>query len=255
MAVELYTRIEDYLDGALGEQERLAFEAELRADPALASALATVRETRERLRRQWADESADDALLDTLKLLGAEHFQAARSADKKSGGARMFRLPQAWWAAAAATVAVLIAAWFFLRPPAHERLYAEYREFPEADFTVRGADPSGRQLQDAAEAFNRRDYAAALPAFQNYLSSQPDDAEARLYEGLCYLEMKQYVAAAAVFQQLGTTPNAWADEANWFLALGYLRQNKRPECVRALEGIRAESSRYQQAQTLLARLK
>ncbi|MBK8922273.1 MAG: tetratricopeptide repeat protein [Saprospirales bacterium] len=254
MAVELYTRIEDYLDGVMNAQARQAFEAELHADPALAEALATVQEARERLRRQWMDEQADTALLSTLYQLGKSHFTGSSPADKKSGGgARIFRLPQAWWAAAAA-MAILVVAWFFWRPPAQERLYVQYRAFPEADFAVRGGGSAEQPLQLAAEAFNREDYAAALPALRNYLQRWPDDTEARMFAGFCYMELKQFDAATTIFEQIGGSANAWSDEANWSLALAYLRQNKRSECIVALETIAPANGRYGDAQDLLKRL-
>lgn len=254
MAPELYTKIEDYLDDALGEQERRAFEADARTDSALAETLNLVREARQRLVAQWADEPADTALLETLKQVGATHFKSGTGSGQSGAGGRMFRLAPTWWAAAAALAATVVAAWFFLRPPTNERLYAQYGAFPEADFTVRGDEPGFGDLSAAEATFNRKDYAEALRQLTAYLGNKPDDAQARLYAGLCHLELRQYDEAAAIFQQIGRSTNVWADEANWFLALAYLRQDKPADCRRILENIRPESGRYEQAASLLKEL-
>jgi len=239
-----YTQIDDYLDGALNTGERQAFEALLQTDPALAQALATVREARERLRKHWADETADAPLRQTLQSLERDFF-------KSRGQARTFQLPRIAWAAAAA-LACLAVAWFFLRPPADERLYARYRAFPEADFTTKSADVSS--LQPAATAFNATNYAGALEHLQNYLAAHPDDLEARLFAGLCYLELGRYQEADAIFQTIYGEANAWADEARWYLALSYLRQGKHRESAGLLQQIPAGSAHYQEAQKLLGEL-
>lgn len=253
MATELYTRIEDYLDDALDDQQRLAFEAEVRTDPALARQLSIVREARQRLIAQWANESADSALMNTLQQIGSEHFNSENSSGK-SGGGRLFRLAPAWWAAAAALAAAVVAAWFFLRPPSNERLFAEYGAFPEADFTVRGDNPAQNDLSPAEAAFNGKDYAEALRLLQAYLASHPEDMQARLHAGLCHLELKQYDQATAIFTEIGKSPNVWADEANWFLALTSLRQGNRAECARVLKQIPPGSGRHDQATELLTKL-
>lgn len=254
MATELYTRIEDYLDDALDDQQRLAFEAEVRSDPALARQLSVVREARQRLIAQWANEPADSALLNTLQQIGSGHFKSG-NASSQSGGGRLFRLAPAWWAAAAALAATVVAAWFFLRPPAHERLFAQYGAFPEADFTVRGDSPATNDLSAAEDAFNRKDYPDAIRLLKTYLADHPEDAQARLHAGLCHLELKQYPEATAIFTEIGGSNNVWADEANWFLALTYLRQDKRTECSRVLKQIPPDSGRYEQAKELLDKLK
>lgn len=254
MATELYTKIEDYLDDALDDQERQAFEAEVRTDPALAQQLAVVRETRQRLITQWANEPAETDLLETLQKIGSEHFKSGAGSGQTGAGGRLFRLPPGWWAAAAAVAATVIAAWFFLRPPSNERLYAQYGAFPEADFTVRGDSPATNDLSAAEAAFNRKDYAEALNLLQAYLAGHPEDAQARLHAGLCHLELKQYPEATAIFSEIGGSKNVWADEANWFLALTYLRQDKRNESARILKLIPQSSGRYEQAAELLSRI-
>ncbi len=255
MEANLYTQIEDYLDGWLNTDERQAFEAALKANPELALALTTVREARERLRKQWEQAPADAALKETLEGLGAGYFKSTGASKKLNrGGGRIFQIPPAWWAAAA-SLAILFAAWFFLRPPAQERLYTQFREFPEADFTVRNTDPGQQNLQNAAAAFNTKNYADALQKLQNQVATDPENLEARFFSGLCFLELKNYAEATAVFQPISNSANAWADEARWYLALSYLRQNQRDKCAEALRQIPENSGHFSEAQQLLGRIK
>lgn len=246
---DLYERIEDYLDGTMNEPDRRAFEAEAGADPALAAALAQLREARERLGRGWAGEAADAALRQTLREIGGPYFQSA-PAGGTGRNAPVWRL--AW--ALAAGVAVVLVAWFVLRPPAHERLYAGYRAFPPAAFTVKSDILADTGLPAATTAFNQQHYQEALTALQKYRQVNPDNLEAAFFTGLCQLELGQIPQARVVFSELADTPNAWRAEAVWYLALCYLRENDRVKCVETLQGIGPDSAHGADARALRAAL-
>ncbi|MBK8426586.1 MAG: hypothetical protein IPL27_11715 [Lewinellaceae bacterium] len=132
----------------LTEAERTAFESELQSDPALATALQQMRETRERLARQWAQEGADAELRHTLKDLGQQHFIEKQPTTRRvvSGN---------WWRAAAAAVAAILVAWF-VWPAGDEDMYERFRQFPEAGFSEKGS--SEQTLSGAEKAFNAKEY-------------------------------------------------------------------------------------------------
>lgn len=247
---ELYTRIEDYLDNRLDAEARAAFEAEARADTALAQALAALREARERLARQWAGEKADQALTATLSRLGEQHFGAAAAPPLTVRKSANFR-KLAW--AVAASVAILLM-WLFWPSNPERRLYAEYRRFPEAAFVTRGDQPDQTDLAAATEAFNRGDYDQALAILQRRLQTPPDDPEVRLFAALCQLELGQTREAAAALEQIRAAPGAWAGEATWFLALTFLKEKNRDRCAETLRQIAPGAAHYAEAQRLLAEM-
>lgn len=249
---ELYTRIEDYLDDRLDATQRAAFEAEARADPALTEALARLRETRERLARQWAGEKADADLAATLSRLGEQHFAAAPAGRPTFRKFSTFGRLAAW--AAAASVALLLA-WVFWPSAREQRLYADYRRFPEAGFVTRSNDPAQTPLARATDAFNQGDYAEALALLQQRLQTPPDDPEVRLFAALCQLELGRTREAAAAFEQIRATPGAWAGEATWYLALTYLKEKNRAQCAATLREIDPGEAHYEEAQKLMMNYK
>ncbi len=252
MEEELYTRIEDYLDDTLDAAQRAALEADVQTDPALAEALAQVREARTRLARQWTQEDADRALTGTLQEVGRQHFTSNADAMSAVVTPRA-RLPR-WWpllAAAACLVGLLI--WFF-RPAQEANLYAQYRHFPEAAFVTRATDDSAQtDLAAANTAFNAGRYADALPLLQHYLASHPKDLEKRFFAALCQLELGQTTEATTAFQQLRTAP-AYAEEATWYLALAFLKEKNNAQGGEILRQIPRSSRYYNEAQQLLGKL-
>jgi tetratricopeptide (TPR) repeat protein len=242
---ERYARIEDYLEGKLDETGRLAFEAELLTDPDLAQALLRTREAHDRLARQWASESHEQALKQTLKNMGSRHF------GEHATTRNPLRAYLKWFLAAAA---VLVALLVWLKwPSEQETLYAETRRFPAAAFTLRGN--TDQNLGKAAQAFNREDYPAALALLQNHLGNRPDDLEARFFAGLSQLELKRLEEAEATFRQLSAGRNAWAEEARWYLALTLLRKGKTGDCMDILQQIQPGGAHFAEAQTLLKALR
>jgi len=246
---DIYARIEDYLDNALSAAERTDFEAAVSADPALADALAQVREARERLAQQWTQEGAEAALRNTLKDLGKQHF----GEDKANSPTplRSTRIRR-WMAAAAAAVTLVV---WLSWPPGADALYDRYRVFPEAAFALKSGNTSAAQnLNAASKSFNAKDFVPALSVLNAHLSATPDDLEARFFAGLCQLELGQFAASEATFRQIISPENVWSGEARWYLALTYLREKKREQCKEILGQIPPSDAHHAAAQELLKKL-
>lgn len=242
---DIYTRIEDFLDNALTDAERDAFEAEVRADPALADALALAREARERFARQWKQEASEAELGKTLKTLGKQHF--GNEVLTATPTRRIWR----WAAAAAAAVALII---WLVWPPKAENLYDRYRKFPEAGFALKNGAPAAQALDAAARSFNTKDYQSALDALNIHLQTNPGDLEALFFAGLCRLELGQFAGAESAFQQILSANNAWSEEARWYLALTYLSSKRLEKCSEILRQIPPGGAHYAEAQMLLKKL-
>ncbi len=251
---ETYARIEDYLDDLLSPADRAAFEAEISANPELAADVEQVRQARERLARQWTQQADNTALTKTLQAIGQQHFSSTATPAPALTATRSAS-PGRWWLAAAAVAAAALIVWLaWPKPELPTRLYAEYRRFPEAGFTLKGSENAAQSLQSAANFFNQKNYAAALDAFQQYFSTGPDNPEARLFAGLCQLELGKTGEAESTFATLRGSSNAWADEAAWYLALTYLRSKNLEQCAAALRYIQPGQPHADEAGRLLSRL-
>ena len=253
---EIYARIEDYLDGVLSETEQADFEGDVQADPALAAALADVREARERLARQWVQSGKEAALSNTLQALGKQHFDAATTANSQQPTANGQRPSRWWWALLAALAAALLAwlAWPKGEPSA--RLYAEFRQFPQAGFTEKGwAEARGKRLAQAESDFNQKKYVEALAALQAHVVEHPTDLESKIFMGLCQLELGQTSDAIATFMSYNISGGSWVPEAKWYLALCYVRNKNWGLCAQILLDIRPGEAHYEEAQRLVKQVK
>lgn len=242
-----YALIEDYLDGLLSEAESTAFETQVQADPVLASALAEVREARERLPRQWARTDSEAQLIRILQSLGEKHF--GKSPGPATASARRF-----WWILLAAVVLALML--WFLWPKTNnspQKLYAANRHFPLASFVVKGS-ANDTSLVLAEADFNQKKYDSALTALQTYLGNESNDLEARFFAGLCQLETGNLSEAESTFLMLKSGGSVWSDEAAWYLALTYLRKGALDPCVTTLQQIAPNTPHANEAAHLLRQL-
>ena len=242
---DYYQRIEAYLDKEMTDAERRDFERDADQDTQLAAALRDVEEARARLGAAWAQTADEQALADTLRILGQQHFgRNAAAPPPPKGSARW------WWLLLALVAALTAAVLLWPKKAADQKLYAEYRHFPAARFTFKSTDYA-TTLQQAERHFNEGNYAAALEALQTHTAAHPTDLEARLFQGLCQLETGQTDAAIATFRSYNLTGGVWVYEARWYMALAYLRQKKWGLSAEMLLQISAGEPHYEQAQRLL----
>lgn len=241
-----YERIEDYLDQTMSESERKRFELDAATDPQLAATLEEVAKTRVRLRAIWVQDADEQALTNTLQTLGQQHFgknTTQTALPTKTSG-------YWWWIMIALLIALTIA--ILLWPPKapNQGLYAAYRHFPAAHFTFKSADHA-TVLQQAEQYFNDGNYAAALEALQQHTAAHPTDLEARLFLGLCQLEIGQTDAAIATFRSYNLTGGVWVYEARWYMALAYMKEKKWGLSAEMLLQINPGEPHYEEAQHLL----
>lgn len=240
--------IEEYLDGRLSEEARAALETRLAADEELAQALSLRRDMDRHLRKR--EKRAQ--LKSTLAELGQEFFKAETPA-AAPGEARRIPLHRRWYAYAAA-VLLLAAASIVLYLNLRPGLYEQYAQHAPLSLTVMSAEADALGAR-AEQAFNAGEYEDAYAALQDYVNAHPANNLARLYLGLSALETGRLDEALSIFNQIKTEAGGqWADYAQWYLALTYLKQGDKAACRTALEEIGDGSEWYEEARALLGRL-
>jgi TolA-binding protein len=261
MMEDFYEQIEDYLDGLLKDEALQAFESAVATDAELRERLAL----HQALRRSMEGAAADRGLEATLKSIGSGYFKGISNNEHRISNVergiseqKNLKIKGLWWgmAALAAVSLTVLAVLWWPKTATTEQLYAEYRAFPQATFTTQGAGDSTEQLrQNAAQAFNRGRYDEALMNLRAYLetSKGASDQEARFFLGLSRLETGDFDAAIAIFTSL--SQSSWRDEADWYLALTYLKAGRVGECKGQLARIGAENGHYKAAGALLGKLK
>ncbi|MDP1815930.1 MAG: hypothetical protein Q8K92_15895 [Leadbetterella sp.] len=163
-----------------------------------------------------------------------------------------------WWKYAAAAVVVIVGCWLvfqqFLSKPNPSELYLSYYQtYPNVIApNVRGESQENLKTK-AFMAYDSGDYEMATQLFGE-LKTQISEDYAVFYEGVSYLEVNRPKKTIALFENKKfTNSNAqFEDYRKWYLALAYLKTDKKEQAVEILKGLSiTENPQKEQALKLL----
>ncbi len=238
--------LDDYFNGLLAPDARRAVHERVETDPAFAQEFELRQQMEDWPRRQ----ARRQALASTLGTIGVEYF-AQSSAGQQPPHLKAQVNWQRWLLAAASVAILALAVWFISSPePATYRQYAQYAPLA---LTERGTAAS--TAAEAETAFNAGDYTKALTTLDRLLAEQPGNSVARLYRGLCLLELSRPSEARATLEPLAQGQSVLRADAIWYSALSYLLENNPEGCRQTLSRLSAGDDHYAQSRELLKKLK
>ncbi len=223
--------VDRYLEGSISEQERTAFEEKLLHD--------------ETLRQQ----------VDDMKLMRAGIIRASRRVALENLKALESTLPPVekkgltlwtnlWLQAAAALVIGLIT--YALWPSSiHEQelLATHFEVYPNVIMpTVRGEVPNDSTLKALAfRAYDQKQFEEAEQLF-NRIDNK--DVNILFYLGNCYIATNQPDKALPLFEVVKNDYNVFDEQAEWYIAVSYLKLEEREKAKETLNKIAASESSY-----------
>lgn len=237
--------IDRFLRGQLDHTERVAFQERCESDPEFAA---------EVKRHVMAEATARRAAREQRRA----HFNAIY--DQEATPSRgVVRRMWPYAVAVAAAVALLLLV-FWPSSQTSQALYLAYQEAPQPASFYKG-EPTGSDLTLALEAYNQADYQTAIDRLEQQLSDsvvrRPNTLH--FYLGLSYLFAfdqaantdpspdASYLPQAIQALQQVEAGSAYGQQAQWQLALAYLRANRSEEARRLLRNIVDHQGHYKQA--------
>ncbi|MFN7117180.1 MAG: tetratricopeptide repeat protein [Saprospiraceae bacterium] len=238
-------RIDRYLSGQMDQEEKKAFDAEIAANPLLEEELALQKDMANFLKRK----DQRDVLKQQLHDISNDYFKTT-----EQDQAKIVQLPRrrlSWMiAASAAAVIIFILVWQFLLSPS---LFEQYAQYPPLALAEKSAATTIDWSQTET-AFNSGNYEAAEIQLTEYLNTYPNDQLAKLYLGICKMELNKLEAAQQIFQSFSAADVSIKDYADWYFALSYLKAGDQDKSRAILQKITIDSPLYQKAQELLEKI-
>ena len=219
-----------------------------------------------------AEVRAYDELLDGLDMLHIEDFEArlqawearyhtpnAQPELRIEKGGSFLSFTKRWYAAAALACCLFLPLAYYgiMHQTQHQRTFAaHFAPAPaivmEAQRNSSAVDNGIEQLTKATHFYNDHRYSEALPLLEAYAQAHGKDVRLALYIGVCKLALEQTDAAVADLQWAAqsTDDNLAASraEAQWTLALAYLRKGEIAPCKSLLQAIINEPNHNYQKQ-------
>lgn len=241
--------IERYFEGDLSEAELKVFQERLEADEAFAEAF-----------------QLEQDLMEGIEMIGNEHLKKELKGiyqeEIKVGKAESPATPtlpakprplksRRWFLVAAALATLLLALGWLLNRPSAEGLYAAYFQ-PSFDFQEKGNN--SELIAKLDQLLKQKAYKEAIPLLDQLLKSEPDNAAFYLAKGIAFIATNKIEAGIAFLQKSKDINPIYRSEALWYNALASLKQKNIAETRRILQLIAKDSSRFREAQSLLAKI-
>lgn len=137
-----------------------------------------------------------------------------------------------------------------------ERLYTlNYEKYPNTVYSItRGDNQDDSTEKMAFVAYETSDYAGAIALFTQ-LREEKQAGYIDFYLAQSYLGEGQLENAIAFFKRISAHTADFAEEARWYLALAYLKNEDKERAVQQLKAIVSEKGyKQQEASTLLEKL-
>jgi tetratricopeptide (TPR) repeat protein len=221
------------------------FEHRLSVDHEFAAAVETYRQTREAIASH-----SDNLLRSKLNAIGAQKFDNTQVPHPPKIMSLAVQL-----SIAASILILLTAGWWIYRSVTYpenpgELFRAYYESAPIDEGTLRGGNQDHAPAwQTALSKYKTRQFEAAAADFESSLADPgfSQRSAANLYLGCCYLETNAVEKAVKCFQQI-SNESAYEQQAEWYLALAYLKQNDIAAARKELNGIVARSTHYKKTE-------
>ncbi|OQP64844.1 hypothetical protein A3860_19000 [Niastella vici] len=240
-----FNDIARYAEGEMNADERSAFEVALLADESLRNQLALYQEVHGSLQQHFGADEQRDQLQNTLQSMRGEFFGAATQP------ARV--VPMKRYLRGAVAVAAILIAVIVIWQPWKPDLFKEFSETSMVAPAERG-DAADDLLEQAVEAFNKKEYATAATLLQQVKQQDTANSTINFYYGVALLQTDKLKEARDIFNRLFAAQSAFKFEAAFYQALGYLKEGNKVACKEWLQKIPADANEYNRAQRLLQQL-
>jgi TolA-binding protein len=232
--------IEMYLGGNMPPNEKQQFKERLRQDPVLAEALRSEQVMREALRRRH-----DEQMLARFRDQSSELFQAApEAATMKPAGGRYRALALK----AAAAIAVVLVAWWLIPtpPPSAPSAYASHYKRLEytGDLSAGGQSAESQALSRAFAAYSVKNYEKTFQEAAPLTQTERYADWANLLIGSAQLEQNKVPEAVQTFRQVRQSALSLYNEAQWKIALAWLRAGQNDEAKAQLRRVASDSDNH-----------
>lgn len=220
--------IELYLLGELEPDVLQEFEAQLATDTRLQQRVELAKDLQDAL-----DDAQEEVLFsEKLSILNDKYLEEGNTQPKKE------QTPKSNQRRNIIGITLLITSimvsyfiWQQLNTPktiAPDEVFASYYEPYSSNKLARGGDNADEAYLNAIEAYDNKNYSAAITSLAQRVAAKPKEIPTQLLLGNSYLNVSPPETAKAItlFKNIAEGETIYTTSANWYLALAYLQNNQ-----------------------------
>ncbi|MBN1597937.1 MAG: hypothetical protein JW894_06555 [Bacteroidales bacterium] len=229
--------IEEYLDGSLNSKKSNAFREKMSANKQLKDEVELHRSVNEAIK--------DDALYEFRQNVKKVITKNSKRANKQI----LFIKTYIKYPVAAGIVVILgLSIWKLTTRITPSEVFNEFYKPYQTDISTRSVNQSANSVQLSYILYQEKDYEASSEILKNYLSQNYNDITAHFYYGMNALELKNYkLATTELLLVANDRSTPFKIHAQWYLAMTYLKMNKRNDAENILEKLTESDNIYTNA--------
>lgn len=155
-------------------------------------------------------------------------------------------------------LAIAIPGYLALQPSDTSALYADnFQPYPNVLAPLSRSDSDEMtELQKLMRSYERKDYNNALNQFNEYITQHPEEQNAlKFYRAIIYMELDNLELAIADLEYVLDNNRDLVDQAKWYMALTYLKDNRPEDASLVLKDLSSPENPYgQQANEILKKI-
>jgi tetratricopeptide (TPR) repeat protein len=237
--IALTELIDKYLGGELKPEEKAAFEKRLATESALSEQVALHRQIKASFKS--SGRASLLAMLEEEDARMPAYQEFAQAPDKPEARTIAFdnRSRQMYYWAAAVILLLLAPFIFIIRNNTSPQRMAD-RYIPYENQQGPANSDTADLSNKAMKHYEEENYALALPIFEKLLGTQTAaEAEVQFYKGNSHLALNHAQEAIACFEAVLNMPaNKYTEEAQWYLALSYIKAEDKAKARELLNTIK-----------------
>ena len=217
-----FERIEKYLSNKMAEDEKLDFEKELIVDSVLKSKFDELKALLEGVEKVEFKEVLNQ-------------FHQEMEAENKNQGEQVWFNRKSLLVAASVLIIAIISVLYFNKPKNNEQLFAQFYKTDPGLVTAMSSKEMDYEFERGMVDFKSGEIQSAIERWNPLLAENPASDTLNYFLGVADLELKNTSQAIQRLQNVAGNPQSkFADDANWYLALAYILEDRKTEAVRAL---------------------
>ncbi|NIG56895.1 hypothetical protein [Chitinophaga sp. Cy-1792] len=229
-----------YLSGLMNEAGKTAYIEKLKSNPGLAGRVKRF----DAIRKLLAQRVCSDTERDEFQHLLFGHRNAWFSTKESEG------MPIRKYVIGTAIIAIGLATMLYISPW-RKNIYSQ---FSSTEMQAIENDTL-RLPPQVMEDFNKGHFSDALNMLNDVLVKNPNNIYARYYRGVCLINLNQVDPARTDLLTVYNGQNPIRYEAAFYIALSYLKEGNKQECLEWLLKIPESAPNYLKVQKLIEELK
>lgn len=241
--------IEKYLDGKLSGTELSDFENRLKADPDFAREVEATRD----VNRFLLKKAKVDVFNELITEVAQEYFDKEDNNKKKVNRFGYLKVA----AVALILIGIGTIGYLLLKPVSSKDLFAQYYKPYSTDVYTRSDNSDSSIINLAFQEYQQKQYSNALELFSKIQLVDSNRIVVLFFSGISYLETNNKEKAILFLKQASSdSSNALYSQAQWYLAMTYLKFDNPNEAIPIFEKQIKEKSFYaDKANKILEELK